>query len=158
MLDTLYGALVKAVQDAQSDIPSPAYRTFLKDPESAGMVSDILSQAAAGATIYPPNPYTDGAPSPPVIVCLDRMRPPAGDQNNKPFTALEACLNPESQPGIGTSAMQVAEIIHLYLWPEEQKRGVFKHLDVYDANDVLTLSPQDAVMNAASYVLYVASN
>lgn len=60
ILDTLYDALVKAVQHAQSDISSPAYRTFFKDPEFAGMVSDILSQAAAGAAIHPPNTLTDG--------------------------------------------------------------------------------------------------
>ncbi|KAL8760682.1 MAG: hypothetical protein Q9184_003151 [Pyrenodesmia sp. 2 TL-2023] len=219
MLDTLYGALVKAVQDAQSDIPSPAYRTFLKDPESTAMVSSILAQAAGGAAIYPPNPFTDGAPSPPVFYCLDRVGQLAGRkayQNHEPFDAFDTCVNPENHQTTGTSAIQMTglpymgicpyfwesglggsfaipssgncltvnsrnrfnvdrlgragpkitqrgmfvlleEIIHLYLWPEEQKRGITKHLEVYDANDVLKLAPQDAIMNAASYVLYVAS-
>lgn len=49
------------------------------------------------------------------------------------------------------------EIIHLYLWHEEQKRGVTEALEVYDANDVLKLISQKTVMNAASYVFYVAS-
>ncbi|KAL8855346.1 MAG: hypothetical protein Q9178_008000 [Gyalolechia marmorata] len=134
MLDTLYTALVKAVQATESDTISPAYQTVLKDPEFAATVSDILSYAAAGLAIYPPNVFTGGAPSPPVIFCVDRaeyvsmghVRLTGGDYPSLPL-------------------------------PEEQKRGITKHLEVYDANDILKISPQDAIMNAASYVAYVAS-
>ncbi|KAI4192734.1 MAG: hypothetical protein LQ346_004187 [Caloplaca aetnensis] len=218
MLDTLYGALVKAVQDAQSDTMSPAYQTFLKDPEFAASVSDILSNAAAGLAIHPPNALTAGAPSPPIIFCLKRKGQIAGTMatTGQPFDAYDSCYNSETQQATSTLASQftgtpfigicpyfwesglgstraipspgkcltvnaqnkfnvdrlgragpnmtqwamfvlLEEIIHLYLWPEEQKRGITEHLEVYDANDVLKLSPRDATVNAASYVLYVAS-
>ncbi|KAL8835379.1 MAG: hypothetical protein Q9205_003610 [Flavoplaca limonia] len=216
MLDALYPVLVQAVQDTQSATTSPAYQTFLKDPEFTATVANIFSQAAAGASIHPANVLTDGAP---VIYCLNRKGQLAGTRADigQPFDAFDACVDPNTQQATGLSASQLSgtpfiticplfwesglgarewaipspgkclstnsqnefntdrlgragplmthrgmfvlleEIIHLYLFPEEQKRGITTHLEVYDANKVLELSIQDAPMNAASYVLYVAS-
>lgn len=208
MLDTLWGALLQATQDAESETMSPAYQTFLKDPESKAMVSNILAQSAAGAAVHPPNVLTNGAP---VIYCLDRLSQLAGTGPTGPFDAFQTCEDSKSlsatqltgtpfigicpyfwTSGLGSIAaipspgkcltvnknnkfnndrlgragpkmtqwamfVLLEEIIHNYLWPYEAERGITEHLEVYDANDVLALSAQDAVVNAASYVLYVAS-
>ncbi|KAL8693008.1 MAG: hypothetical protein Q9224_003842, partial [Gallowayella concinna] len=215
MLETLYPALVEAVQDTQSATTSPAYKTFLKDVEFTATVANILSQAAAGTSIHPPNVLSDGSP---IIFCVDKKGQLAGTvaTTGKAIDAYDECVNPLTREDTGLSASQftgtqfiticpyfrtsglgavsrdiprpghclgvdtknkfntdrlgragpsmthwgmfvlLEEIIHLYLWPEEQKRGITEHLEVYDANKVLELSVRDAPMNAASYVLYIA--
>ena len=49
------------------------------------------------------------------------------------------------------------EIVHIYIFPEQYKRGISVPSEVYDANDAFRLSAADALMNAHSYVLYTSS-
>lgn len=49
------------------------------------------------------------------------------------------------------------QIVHIYLIPEQLKRGVAPGFKSDDANDVFALSSDRALMSANSYVFYVAS-
>ena len=52
------------------------------------------------------------------------------------------------------------EIVHVYLMPEQTRKGVLNQMDayeVYDANDVLKLTAGHSLLNAHSYCLYAAS-
>lgn len=212
MLETLWGALIQATQDAESSTMSPAYQTFFKDPENLAFVSNILAQSSAGAAIHPPTKVNNGAP---VIACLSAAGQLAGRlPDGSRFDAYDGCsqnptLSAQSlsgtpyiglcpyfwDSGLGTIApvpplnkclsvnaknkfnldrlgragpaltqygmwILLEEIAHIYLIPEQKKRGLLAHIsdyEVYDANDVLTLSADHSLMNAHSYVLYTAS-
>lgn len=89
MLETLWGALIPATQDAESSTMSPAYQTFFTDPENMAFVSNILAQSSAGAAIYPPTQVTNGAPA---IFCLSAAGQLAGTlPDGSRFDAYNRC-------------------------------------------------------------------
>ena len=209
MLETLWGALVQATQDAESATMSSAYQTFFKDPENMAFVSNILAQSSAGAAIHPPNQVTNGAPAFFCVTaagqlagsladgrvfdaythCRENPTMSAASLSGTPYMALcpyfwdsglgtikalppqNNCLSVNAKnkfnrdrlgragPKLTQWAMWVLleEIVHVFLMPEQLKRGITTPLEFYDANQVLGLSADDSLMNAASYVLYVAS-
>lgn len=89
MLETLWGALIQATQDAESSAMSPAYQTFFTDPQNMAFVSNILAQSSAGAAIHPPTKVNNGAP---VIMCLSAAGQLAGSMpDGSRFDAYDAC-------------------------------------------------------------------
>ncbi|MCJ1450198.1 hypothetical protein MMC28_000527 [Mycoblastus sanguinarius] len=67
LLETLWSALLPAIQDAESATPSRAYQTFFKNVEYASYVSNVLANVSTGASLYPPTKFTNGAP---VLTCV----------------------------------------------------------------------------------------
>lgn len=89
MLETLWGAVLKATQDAESSTTSDAYLTFFKDPENKAFVSNILAQVSEGAAIHPPTSVNNGAP---VFRCLDGFGQLAGRlSNGRQYDAFGFC-------------------------------------------------------------------
>ena len=69
LLNQLYTALQPVIADAKSQIPSPAYKAFFKDPASAPFVTTLLTNVTTGPPLTTPSLYSfNGGVS---FMCVD---------------------------------------------------------------------------------------
>lgn len=213
LLDELPGVLLPAAQDAEST-QGAAFQAFFKSAEQGASVSNILAKIAQGASVFPADQFTNGAPG---FMCIHGKGQVVGKtrQTGEPidffdtcgeftaaayfpgtkwiilcpgfFTAPTLIDSPPAPPADNRPApnclrtsrrgiqfdgtrddrhgathlvqykvwVLLEELAHAYISVAEGDEK--EPSDIYDANAMFFLSVEESVRNAASYVIYVAS-
>ncbi|KAL8788711.1 MAG: hypothetical protein Q9213_001525 [Squamulea squamosa] len=91
-LNALYSSLLPVIEDAKNSQaqPSSAYKTFIKNPDRAQFVADLITNVTIGNAMYPPiPPLSNGGPT---FICVTWGMFPLTQSNGRKFDAYRSCL------------------------------------------------------------------